>query len=151
VTEKADLTSTDVTGVLERAAAGERISPAEALALYRFAPLHALGAAADAVRRRRYAGIEHIATYIIERNINYTNVCLTACKFCAFYAPPKIEKGWSRELDDILRRCAETGEAYLPEQVEAVVQTQLEYLRAIGAMSTPAEPPAFDPPGVDEN
>ncbi|GAA2643565.1 cyclic dehypoxanthinyl futalosine synthase [Dactylosporangium fulvum] len=96
--------------VLDRAAAGERISPEEALELYRSAPLHALGEAADAVRRRRYAGVEHIATYIIERNINYTNVCVTACKFCAFYAPPKSAKGWERDLDDILRRCAETVE-----------------------------------------
>lgn len=63
------------------------------------------------MRRRRYAGTEHIATYIIERNINYTNVCVTACKFCAFYAAPKdTKKGWSRDLDDILRRCAETVE-----------------------------------------
>jgi cyclic dehypoxanthinyl futalosine synthase len=94
--------------VLDRAVAGERVTPQEALELYRHAPLHALGQAADAIRRRRYAGIEHIATYIIERNINYTNVCVTACKFCAFYAPPKSEKGWTRDLDDILRRCAET-------------------------------------------
>ncbi|MFI2436822.1 cyclic dehypoxanthinyl futalosine synthase [Streptomyces sp. NPDC018693] len=110
MTEKADLTSFDVTAVLDRAAAGGRITPEEALDLYRDAPLHALGAAADAVRRRRYAGTEHIATYIIERNINYTNVCVTACKFCAFYAPPKSDKGWTRDLDDILRRCAETVE-----------------------------------------
>ncbi|WP_449479213.1 cyclic dehypoxanthinyl futalosine synthase [Streptomyces abikoensis] len=100
----------DVTAVLDRAAAGGRITPEEALGLYRHAPLHALGAAADAARRRRYAGIEHIATYIIERNINYTNSCVTACKFCAFYAPPKSDKVWTRPLDDILRRCAETVE-----------------------------------------
>jgi hypothetical protein len=50
--------------------------------------------------------------------------------------------GGEEEIDYILRRAAETGEAYLPEQVEPVVTTQLEYLRAIGAMSTPAEPPA---------
>ncbi|MFJ4688034.1 cyclic dehypoxanthinyl futalosine synthase [Streptomyces sp. NPDC091377] len=111
MTEQADLTSFDVTAVLDRAAEGGRITPEEALHLYRDAPLHALGAAADAVRRRRYAGVEHIATYIIERNINYTNVCVTACKFCAFYAPPKAkDKGWTRDLDDILRRCAETVE-----------------------------------------
>lgn len=106
MTEKAELQS-----VLDRAAAGGRITPEEALDLYREAPLHALGAAADAVRRRLYAGTEHIATYIIERNINYTNVCVTACKFCAFYAAPKDKaKGWTRDLDDILRRCAETVE-----------------------------------------
>jgi cyclic dehypoxanthinyl futalosine synthase len=103
-------TPDDLRSVLDRAAAGGRITPDEALELYRRAPLHALGAAADAARRRRYAGTEHIATYIIERNINYTNVCVTACKFCAFYAPPKSDKGWTRDLDDILRRCAETVE-----------------------------------------
>ncbi|MEZ0095641.1 cyclic dehypoxanthinyl futalosine synthase [Streptacidiphilus sp. EB129] len=101
----------DTTEVLARAAAGGRITPEEALDLYRHAPLQALGRAADTVRRRRYAGTEHIATYIIERNINYTNVCVTACKFCAFYAAPKdVEKGWSRDLDEVLRRCAETVE-----------------------------------------
>jgi cyclic dehypoxanthinyl futalosine synthase len=103
-------TSVDIPEVLERAAAGGRITPAEALDLYRHAPLHALGAAADTARRRRFAGTEHIATYIIERNINYTNVCVTACKFCAFYAPPKSDAGWSRDIDEILRRCAETVE-----------------------------------------
>jgi hypothetical protein len=54
--------------------------------------------------------------------------------------------GGNEEVDYILRRAAETGEEYLPEQVEAVVETQLEYLRAIGAMSTPAEPPVDRPP-----
>lgn len=100
--------SADLRTVLDRAAGGGRISPEEALALYRSAPLHALGQAADAVRRRRYAGTEQIATYIIERNINYTNACVTACKFCAFYAAPKSEQAWTRDLDDILRRCEET-------------------------------------------
>jgi cyclic dehypoxanthinyl futalosine synthase len=93
---------------LDRAADGGRLSEEEALELYRHAPLHALGRAADAARRKRYIDTAAIATYIIERNINYTNVCVTACKFCAFYAPPKSEKGWSRDLTEILRRCAET-------------------------------------------
>src|SRR5690606_30919625 len=100
----------DPQSALDRAAEGGRITPEEALELYRSAPLHALGVAADAARRRRYAGTEHIATYIIERNINYTNSCVTACKFCAFYASPKSEKVWTRSLDDILRRCGETVE-----------------------------------------
>src|SRR5579859_4249896 len=99
---------TQLQDALDRAADGGRISEEEALELYRHAPLHSLGRAADAARRKRYADTADIATYIIERNINYTNVCVTACKFCAFYAPPKSDKGWSRDLDDILRRCAET-------------------------------------------
>src|SRR5450755_4484549 len=93
--------------MLDRAADGGRISASEALELYTDAPLHALGRAADAARRRRFGETASIATYLIDRNINYTNVCVTACKFCAFYRPPKSEEGWVRDLDEILRRCGE--------------------------------------------
>ena len=79
--------------------------PDEALLLYTDAPLHALGMAADAVRRRRYP--DNIATYIIDRNINYTNVCVTACKFCAFYRAPNHAEGWTHSNAEILRRCEE--------------------------------------------
>jgi cyclic dehypoxanthinyl futalosine synthase len=98
----------DLQPVLDRAADGGRISPAEALQLYTRAPLHALGRAADAVRRRRYP--DGIATYLIDRNINYTNVCVTACRFCAFYRPPKHEEGWTHSVEEILRRCGEAVE-----------------------------------------
>ena len=91
--------------LLAHAADGGRLSPADALLLYTDAPLHALGEAADAVRRRRYS--DNIATYIIDRNINYTNVCVTACKFCAFYRAPKHEEGWTHSDEEILRRCGE--------------------------------------------
>src|SRR6266542_2536199 len=91
--------------LLAHAADGGRLSPADALLLYTDAPLHALGEAADAVRRRRYP--DNIATYIIDRNINYTNVCVTACKFCAFYRAPKHEEGWTHSDEEILRRCGE--------------------------------------------
>ena len=83
---------------------------AQALDLYQHAPFHELGAAADAVRRRKFAGTEHIATYLIDRNINYTNVCVTACRFCAFYRAPKSEEGWVRSIDDIVERCREAVE-----------------------------------------
>jgi cyclic dehypoxanthinyl futalosine synthase len=98
----------DIQAILDRAADGGRISPEEALLLYTDAPFHALGRAADAVRRRRYP--DNVATYLIDRNINYTNVCVTACKFCAFYRAPGHEEGWVRDLDEILRRCAEAVE-----------------------------------------
>jgi cyclic dehypoxanthinyl futalosine synthase len=91
--------------ILQRGADGGRISPEEALLIYTDAPLHPLGEAADAVRRRRYP--DGIVTYIIDRNINYTNVCVTACKFCAFYRAPKHEEGWSHSTEEILRRCGE--------------------------------------------
>jgi cyclic dehypoxanthinyl futalosine synthase len=91
--------------ILQRAADGGRISPEEALLLYTDAPLHPLGEAADTMRRRRYP--DGIVTYIIDRNINYTNVCVTACKFCAFYRAPKHAEGWSHSTEEILRRCGE--------------------------------------------
>ncbi|MFL6241114.1 MAG: cyclic dehypoxanthinyl futalosine synthase [Actinomycetes bacterium] len=96
--------------VLGRAADGGRITPDEALELYRDAPLHALGQAADTARRNRFGASADIATYIIDRNINYTNVCVTACKFCAFYRPPKHDEGWTRSLDEVLHRCEEAVE-----------------------------------------
>jgi len=94
--------------LLGHAADGGVLSPEEALLLYTRAPLHALGAAADAVRRRRYP--DDIATYLIDRNINYTNVCVTACKFCAFFRPPKHAEGWTHSVEEILRRCGEAAD-----------------------------------------
>ena len=100
--------STQSATILQRAADGGRISAEEALLLYTDAPLHELGEAADAVRRRRYP--DSIVTYLIDRNINYTNVCVTACKFCAFYRSPKHEQGWAHPTEEILRRCGEAVE-----------------------------------------
>lgn len=94
--------------ILQRAADGGRITDDEALLLYTDAPFHGLGEAADAVRRSRYP--QNIVTYLIDRNINYTNVCVTACKFCAFYRAPKHAEGWSHDTDEILRRCGEAVE-----------------------------------------
>jgi cyclic dehypoxanthinyl futalosine synthase len=100
--------SREIDSIVQRAADGGRISAAEALLLYTDAPFHALGEAADTVRRRRYP--DNIVTYLIDRNINYTNVCVTACKFCAFYRAPKHAEGWSHPMEEILRRCGEAVE-----------------------------------------
>jgi len=103
-----------VQALLDRAAEDGRISAEEALELYRTAPLHALGRAADTARRNRFEAIEpgrsEIATYLIDRNINYTNVCVTACKFCAFYRAPNHAEGWVRSEAEILDRCGEAVE-----------------------------------------
>jgi cyclic dehypoxanthinyl futalosine synthase len=98
----------EIDSILQRGAGGGRITPEEALLLYTEAPFHALGEAADAVRRRRYP--DGIVTYLIDRNINYTNVCVTACKFCAFYRAPKHAEGWSHPMEEILHRCGEAVE-----------------------------------------
>ena len=77
------------TTVVDKVLAGERITAEEALELYQL-PLQELGALAD--HRRNMAKMDaydergnEIVTYIVERNINYTNVCNVYCKFCAFY------------------------------------------------------------------
>ena len=77
------------TTLVEKVLAGQRISAEEALELYHL-PLQELGALAD--HRRTMAKMDaydqrgnEIVTYIVERNINYTNVCNVYCKFCAFY------------------------------------------------------------------
>jgi cyclic dehypoxanthinyl futalosine synthase len=64
----------------------------EALELYRNASLLELGLLADRERWRLHP--ENTVTYIIDRNINYTNVCVADCKFCAFYRRPKHHEGY---------------------------------------------------------
>src|SRR5678816_2254797 len=64
---------------------GGRVDRAEALELYRHAPTHLLGHLADSIRLRKHP--DRIVTYIIDRNVNYTNVCVARCNFCAFYRP----------------------------------------------------------------
>src|SRR5262245_16980986 len=71
---------------------GGRLDPAEALELYRRAPTTLLGTIADECRERKHPG--GIVTYIIDRNVNYTNVCVARCNFCAFYRPVGSDEGY---------------------------------------------------------
>jgi cyclic dehypoxanthinyl futalosine synthase len=84
--------------VLSRAAEGERLSAAEGMRLLREGSLFELGLAADAVRKRKHGA--NVVTYIVDRNVNYTNVCTTSCRFCAFYRPVGHPEGYvlSREV-----------------------------------------------------
>ena len=72
--------------VIEKTLSGERLSPEDCLVLFESNDLVALGAAADQMRNSFHP--EGIATYCVDRNINYTNVCDVYCTFCAFYRPP---------------------------------------------------------------
>src|SRR5438128_9089124 len=76
----------NVNAILDKAISGQRISLDEGVALMEQADLNALGRAALAVRQRLHP--EPIATYVIDRNINYTNSCIADCDFCAFYRRP---------------------------------------------------------------
>jgi cyclic dehypoxanthinyl futalosine synthase len=94
--------------LLEKAIAGERVSPEEGLRLLESRDLAALGRAADAVTRRLHP--ENYRTYNIDRNINYTNVCTAVCDFCAFYRTPKSPEGYVLEREDLYQKIAETVE-----------------------------------------
>ena len=85
---------------------GGRVDAAEALELYRQAPTHLLGQLADGIRARKHP--DRIVTYIIDRNVNYTNVCVARCNFCAFYRPVGSSEGYVLGFEEIFRKIDET-------------------------------------------
>jgi len=99
--------------LLARAADGERISPDEAVDLYRDAPLAELGAAADAVTRRRY-GDE--VTYNVNAHLNPTNICVVGCGFCAFAVwTEKDPRAYAYSVDQLVDRAVELADLGITE------------------------------------
>jgi cyclic dehypoxanthinyl futalosine synthase len=95
-----------VSAIAEKVRAGERVGGDEALELYRRAPTRVLGRLADAVRARKHP--QNIVSYIIDRNVNYTNVCVARCNFCAFYRPVGSPEGYVLGIDELFRKIDET-------------------------------------------
>ncbi len=98
--------------LLQKVWDSHRISQSEALRLYHL-PLEELGALAD--RRRQLAKAKEfdgrgndIVTYIVDRNVNYTNVCNVYCKFCAFYRTEKDDDSYVISLDELDKKIEET-------------------------------------------
>ena len=85
---------------------GERVDRDEALELYLHAPTALLGQLADEIRAKKHP--EGIVTYIIDRNVNYTNVCVARCNFCAFYRPVGSSEGYVLGFEEIFRKIDET-------------------------------------------
>jgi cyclic dehypoxanthinyl futalosine synthase len=90
----------------QKVRSGGRLDAGEALELYVHAPTHLLGQLAHEVRLRRHP--ESVVTYIIDRNVNYTNVCVARCAFCAFYRPVGSADGYVLGFDEIFRKIDET-------------------------------------------
>ena len=88
----------------------ERVSPEEALALFERGSLPELAWAAD-----RVCSVKHprrLRTYVIDRNINYTNICVSGCAFCAFYRPPGHPEGYvltDEQIVDKIKEAVELG------------------------------------------
>jgi len=83
-----------------------RLSEAAALELLEHGDLLALGAAADEVRRRLHPTDD--VTFVVDRNINYTDYCVSGCRFCAFYKEPGSGEGYLLSRDEIFRKIEET-------------------------------------------
>ncbi|HKW01707.1 MAG TPA: cyclic dehypoxanthinyl futalosine synthase [Vicinamibacterales bacterium] len=90
----------------KKVASGGRLSGDEALEMYTHAPTALLGRLANQVRQRKHP--DGVVTYIIDRNVNYTNVCVARCKFCAFYRPVGSAEGYTLGFEEIFRKIDET-------------------------------------------
>src|ERR1035437_9444029 len=84
----------------------ERISRGKALDLYLNADLLDLGETADGIRKSLHP--EGVVTFVVDRNINYTNVCINECKFCAFYRTPGSPDGYILTDDELFKKIEET-------------------------------------------
>jgi cyclic dehypoxanthinyl futalosine synthase len=94
-------------GVLDKALEGERISDEDALTLLRSRDLVAVGRVADELRNRKID--KRRVTFIVDRNVNYTNVCYTDCDFCAFYRRPgDTREGYLLPKTVIFKKIEET-------------------------------------------
>ncbi len=92
--------------ICQRVLDGHRIGLGEALCLYYEADLTSLGALAHEVRLRLHP--QPLVTYVVDRNINYTNVCLSGCKFCAFFRAPGQDGGYVLDKETLRQKIQET-------------------------------------------
>ena len=95
-----------VSDILNKALSEKEITAEEGLALYNCDGMdfHLIGLAADELRRRR---VGNIVTYVVNRNINFTNVCIKQCGFCAFSRDFREEEGYFLPTEEIVRRAKE--------------------------------------------
>ena len=95
-----------IESLLKKALAGERLTPDDGLNLLKSDALAAIAGAADAVTRRLHP--ETYRTYNIDRNINYTNICTSGCRFCAFSRPPGSTDGYLIRREELYRKIEQT-------------------------------------------
>ncbi len=98
--------SQNINQILDEAAQGRRLTLDEARLLQQKADLHDLGHAAHCVRLRKHPGA--VVTYVVDRNINYSNVCVCACRFCAYYRAPGHAEGFVLSFEEIGQKIKET-------------------------------------------
>lgn len=97
---------TKVDHILDKALQGERISLEECVTLLESDEIEKLGKAANELMLRRHP--EPVTTFVVGRNINYTNICDVYCRFCAFYRRPGSDEGYVLPNETILKKIQET-------------------------------------------
>ena len=96
-----------ISDILNKALSEKEVSPEEGSELYQSSGMdfHLVGLVADELRRRR---VGNIVTYVVNRNINFTNVCIKQCGFCAFSRDFREEEGYFLPTEEIVRRAKES-------------------------------------------
>jgi len=94
-----------INSLLEKAIAGEEITREEAYFLYNHAPLHLLVSTADLIRRKLHP--ENMVSWMVDRNVNITNVCISRCKFCNFFCSKNSEKAYVTGIEDYRQKIEE--------------------------------------------
>jgi len=142
----------DLHDALDKIAAKERLGFSEAMAVYEHAPFHTLGHLAHSIRMEKNP--EPIVTYVVDRNINYSNVCVCGCRFCAFFRPPGHPEGMVLSREELFRKIQETvnlgGTQILMQgghHPDLPLSYYEEMLRAIRE-SFPIHSHAFSPPEI---
>jgi len=85
---------------------GGRLSDDDFLVLYKKGDLYQIGFLANAIRQKKHP--EPIVTYVVDRNINYTDICVSACKFCAFFKAPEDKDGYLLSKEQLAEKIKET-------------------------------------------
>jgi len=123
----AQLLPTSLRSIHEKVAAGVRISDEDALTLYRSPDLNSVGALANIVRERLNG---NYATYIANRYINYSNVCILNCQFCAFAAKKRDPHAFEQSIEEIV------------ETVRSALSSGITEVHMVGGLH-PTLPPAW--------
>ena len=93
--------------ILEKVEAGERLNAGEGIALFNSRDLNGIGFLANIVRKRKNG---NVATYVFNRYINYSNVCILNCQFCAFSAKKRDPHAFEMAIDDVAAKTREAWE-----------------------------------------
>lgn len=108
------LKKSDIHDILDNALAGKRLGLNDCIRLVKSDDAYSLGLVANILRQRKFGDTITFVNNII---LNYTNVCVTYCKFCAFYRPPGHEESYTLPLEDIVKRVVTSRQMFGITQV----------------------------------